>query len=571
MALSSFKQYDGLMNNLPNTNVSASPVVAMRAMSRAVISEPDNAEHQIKFCNLIARCTFNSMTEHTAAIKEAVRICLVNNNVRSILLFKVWHSLLILDDNIVRLMKIAKQGYTQKNIPEVTPEYLDQTINNPFFIAGVKHHNLIKLEYEYLLTFLRRYFLLSNDYDSDVFVSFLLALAEQCNHSEYIYSTFQEEQKKIQGLKKDITIESPIDTKTMAKIALIGSYEELSKLEIAEQISALAKETKNENFIDLVKLQIDNPKEVKKYHKDIPSFSQIENSVSSSVAKQYEENPYPRWRYINIPTLTEQQKNMSMDKEILVAGCGTGHELVNIALFYPNAHVLGIDLSLPSLAYGKQKADELGIDNVEFMQGDILKVERLNKKFDMITSGGVLHHMQEPVVGWHRLVQCLKPEGVMKVALYSEIARKSVVLCREWIEEKGFKATTEGIKEFRRAIMALEDSDPLKEVIEWADFHSLSMCRDLVFHVQEHRFTLPQIQEILDELEVTFIALRCNKRGVLNRYKALYPDDPEARNLQNWHQFELENPHIFSGMYPFWMNKSDSKNPGQLPEWVFAQ
>jgi len=98
-----------------------------------------------------------------------------------------------------------------------------------------------------------------------------------------------------------------------------------------------------------------------------------------------------------------------------------------MAVRYPEARVVGVDLSVPSLAYGKQKADEFSIDNVEFIQADILDLENLGQQFDLITCVGVLHHMEDPVAGWNKLLACLKPDGFMKIALYSESARQSVV------------------------------------------------------------------------------------------------------------------------------------------------
>lgn len=549
------------MSALPKLRTS--PLEAMRAMSQAVVGDPDNAGYQIRFCNLVTQCTFNRVTDFTDTIKEAVRICLTSHNIRTIVLFEVWHSLLRLDESFLRLMTLTKENYLgDKPLQIKSDEY--EFILSPFFLAGLKNLELAKIEYEYLLTCLRRYFLISDNYDEDKFVPFFCALAEQCNLNEYAYSSGSGENNKILDLKNNLSMRPH-------EIALIGCYEELGNLDCAEKILVVAEKSKNKDLQNLVKVQIEAPLKVKKYYDKISTFSEINNSISSSVAKQYEENPYPRWRHINTPTLTKEQQQYSAGKNILVAGCGTGHELINVALFYPNAKILGIDLSVPSLAYGKQKAHELGIKNVEFMQGDILEIEKLNRQFDMITSGGVLHHMEDPMEGWRKLITCLKPDGVMKIALYSEIARQSVVLCREWIEEQGFESTTEGIKEFRRKIISLDDNDKLKHITALRDFYSLSMCRDLVFHVQEHRFTFIQLEKMLDDLDLSLIAIRCKRPNVLKRYLALYPDDPEAKNLHSWHEFEQKNPDAFWGMYPFWSNKKGSKSAGRMPEWVFAQ
>jgi len=49
-------------------------------------------------------------------------------------------------------------------------------------------------------------------------------------------------------------------------------------------------------------------------------------------------------------------------------------------------------------------------------------------------------------------------------------------------------------------VMAADPGDPLREAMRLDDFFSLSECRDLLFHVQEHRFTIPQSGDALDAL-----------------------------------------------------------------------
>ena len=107
----------------------------------------------------------------------------------------------------------------------------------------------------------------------------------------------------------------------------------------------------------------------------------------------------------------------------LVAGCGTGKVPISIALARDNVQVVAQDLSRRSLAYGVRMARKLGADNVRFVHDDILASRRLEQIFDVIECTGVLHHMKDPVQGWRVLTDILRPEGLMRIALYSEIAR----------------------------------------------------------------------------------------------------------------------------------------------------
>ena len=133
--------------------------------------------------------------------------------------------------------------------------------------------------------------------------------------------------------------------------------------------------------------------------------------------------------------------------------------------------------------------DKLGIKNIDYMQADILDLAKLNKHFDIIESSGVLHHMESPMAGWKVLTGCLKPGGLMKIALYSEFARQNVVKIKNEINQQGIRTSNAAIKSFRNMIIK-SSKDHHKHVLRFLDCYTLSELRDLLFHVQEHRFTI---------------------------------------------------------------------------------
>jgi len=77
--------------------------------------------------------------------------------------------------------------------------------------------------------------------------------------------------------------------------------------------------------------------------------------------------------------------------------------------------------------------------------------------------------------------------------------------------------------------------------------------RDLIFHVQEHRFTLPQIKKCLDELGLKFCGFE-NKDAISN-FRELHGEEADFYDLALWHQYEESNPRAFIGMYQFWCQK----------------
>ena len=91
------------------------------------------------------------------------------------------------------------------------------------------------------------------------------------------------------------------------------------------------------------------------------------------------------------------------------------------------------------MAYAKRKADELNCRNINFIQGDLLDLKKMNKKFDIVESVGVLHHMNDPLIGWKTLTSCLKKDALMLIGLYSEKARANIINIRQTINDLKLK------------------------------------------------------------------------------------------------------------------------------------
>src|SRR5262249_8121428 len=156
--------------------------------------------------------------------------------------------------------------------------------------------------------------------------------------------------------------------------------------------------------------------------------------------------------------------------------------------------VLAVDLSLASLAYAIRKTREARVTSIDYAQADILNLGSAGRTFDVISAGGVLHHMGDWMQGWRVLLSLLRPGGLMQLAFYSELGRRDVVQARALIAARGLQPTPDGIRDCRREIAM----SPAQSVARFYDFYSTSECRDLLFHVQEHRLGLPQIKSFID-------------------------------------------------------------------------
>ena len=75
-------------------------------------------------------------------------------------------------------------------------------------------------------------------------------------------------------------------------------------------------------------------------------------------------------------------------KTALDVGCGTGTTAFMLSQLGMN--VTGIDISETAIAMGKDLANQQGL-NINFIRGDVLELEKLNQKFDVIYDSHCLH------------------------------------------------------------------------------------------------------------------------------------------------------------------------------------
>ena len=160
--------------------------------------------------------------------------------------------------------------------------------------------------------------------------------------------------------------------------------------------------------------------------------------------------------------------------------------------------------------------------------------------------------MDEPMAGWRVLVDLLKSGGLMNIGLYSEFSRRHIVEIRKEISALNVGISEDDIRTFRQSLTESHDKNH-QRLIKSSDFFSLSTLRDLIFHVQEHRFTLPQIKNCLDELGLKFCGFE--NKGVISNFRELHRNEADIYDLELWHQFEERNPQAFAGMYQFWCQK----------------
>lgn len=137
-------------------------------------------------------------------------------------------------------------------------------------------------------------------------------------------------------------------------------------------------------------------------------------------------------------------KEMCQDIEVLDAGCGSGHRLVGFAKRFPRARFTGIDMTDASLDIARQLAAKHGVTNVTFLKQNLLDLD-LDGKFDVITSTGVIHHVEKPAEALSNLCKILTDEGIISIWHYHSIGERRRLEQREllralWIDKSDLAA-----------------------------------------------------------------------------------------------------------------------------------
>ncbi|MCF8473269.1 MAG: class I SAM-dependent methyltransferase [Emcibacter sp.] len=447
--------------------------------------------------------------------------------------------------------------------------HFDAFFNDPLLLAVMQKAIIITPLLEIAFTKLRRHILsMSVKYGLSGHamsprINFIVSLACQCFNTEYAYDVTEAENDAVQKI-----IDPPSKDDLVLKWALMGCYDPLHQAlpHIPEKYSPPSPVVKF-----FLKRQYRDFHYETALQKEIISLTEIKDNISQKVREQYERYPYPRWlRYSKSVPKTfakfieekfpDQAKNNIRpygSTDILIPGCGTGMQICTLASTISKANITALDISRTSLAYAMRAVKENGFNlrNIKFFHADIMALNQCDLTFDYIDCTGVLHHLGNPERGLENLVNILRESGFMRLALYSERGRKDVINARKFIQEQGINDSEDGVRAFRKAVRSLAPDHPMASIAHNQDFYSISGLHDLVFNVNENRYTPRDIKAILNNAGLQFLGFDHIDSRISPQYALQFPEDKLQRNLENWENFEKNHPNSFGFMYHFWCRK----------------
>ncbi len=220
--------------------------------------------------------------------------------------------------------------------------------------------------------------------------------------------------------------------------------------------------------------------------------------VGRRVREFYEQNPFPNYDgYESIGDLLSRASRSvyaaALDRQIpigarvLEVGCGTGQ--LGAFLSIGGRSVVGVDMTRASLELAGGFKRRHGLDNCNFLHGNLFDLPLQPESFDLVICKGVLMATADPRGGLHAICKFLRPGGYLIIGLYNRFGRFPTTL--------------------RRIYFRLTGADPRK-----VDFVMRKMAKsdqklrawylDQYAHPQETRHTVDQVLNWFEEENVEF-------------------------------------------------------------------
>ncbi len=271
--------------------------------------------------------------------------------------------------------------------------------------------------------------------------------------------------------------------------------------------------------------------------------------------------------------------------KIWIGGCGT-NQAVFTALRYPEAIVVGSDLSKNSLETAASSARMVGVTNLTLRQESLNQV-KYDGEFDYVICTGVIHHNADPRMPLQSLARALKPGGVMELMVYNRFHRFKTTAFQKAIRLFGKSAGQTDfeseIKITRSIIPGLTIQNEMASFLNYFKDRPESELADSLLQPVEYSYTVESLEELTRGCGLEYLAPSINifdKSGnTYNwnmefsdaRVQKLYESFPDSKRWQISNCLLYEQ----SPMLWFYLKRSDvgerPKSEKDLCEEFLAQ
>jgi SAM-dependent methyltransferase len=235
--------------------------------------------------------------------------------------------------------------------------------------------------------------------------------------------------------------------------------------------------------------------------------------------------------------------------KIWVAGCGT-NQAIFTALKYPEAEIIGTDVSPKSIEVCGKTAKQLGIKNL-VLEENSLNNRRFENEFDYVICTGVIHHNADPSITLRSLARALKKDGVMELMVYNYYHRIMTTAF-----QKAMHIITQDI------MKNFPVDNVMKSFLESLKNQEESLIADALIQPVEHSYTVESLNGLVEENNLELLCHCINQFDVADNRLSWnldlshedYNNLPDIERWQVGNLLMLEN----SPMLWFYVQRKDS-------------
>jgi SAM-dependent methyltransferase len=236
-----------------------------------------------------------------------------------------------------------------------------------------------------------------------------------------------------------------------------------------------------------------------------------ESAIAESVERFYGQHPYPppfddieaygrSWddaRRRADAHLFAPAEAYRADRSILVAGCGTS-QAAHYAVRWPEARVVGIDVSEASVAFTRELKRKHALVNLTVHRLAVERAEELGETFDHVVCTGVLHHLWDPDAGLRALARVLAPTGSLHAMVYAPYGRAGVYILQDYCRRAGVGWSEAEVRDLATTLRALPEDHPIVRLLRTSpDFASVASLADALLHPCDRAYSVPQVLDFI--------------------------------------------------------------------------
>jgi SAM-dependent methyltransferase len=208
-----------------------------------------------------------------------------------------------------------------------------------------------------------------------------------------------------------------------------------------------------------------------------------ESQANLEQARYWNEQGGPQWvrRQQQVDAQTRpfglagmQRAGVRREEHVLDVGCGCGDTSLELAQRVgPGGAVLGIDISQPMLARARERQEELGIQNLEFLRADAQTHPLPRERFDLVFSRFGVMFFDDPPAAFANLRAALRAGGRLcflcwQVLEKNDWARVPLMAAARHVQPPAPPAPG------APGPFALADPDRVRRILEAAGFEDVS-------------------------------------------------------------------------------------------------